>query len=270
MAASGPASKEEILSACSKGDTALLKQVFHAHGIKQGSAPILWAPDATGSGWPATETLITTAILQSQPATVGFLLNYFTGYPTEWSETRRQSQKPISLTSSIINAVLDHPNVEILHMLWDYDHSLVNFEFDDHTTFLSQACRRDPDTIGPVIQFLVSHGADMRAGWRLDWDLLPAIGGGQHLDVIEVMVAHGARMDYSAILAAVRAGRADVLQLCLDKGGMVRGGEGRLPDKDVEQLRDEARDAKSVSLVESVEALISASHPGDRSGGGGG
>lgn len=154
--------------------------------------------------------------------------------------------------------MLDSPDVETLHVLWDYDHSLVSFELDDQTTFLLQACLWDPDKIGPLVQVLVSHGADMQAGWRWNWDLLPAIQGGQKLGVMETMVNNGARMNYSAALAAVRANRADVLQLFLNKGRMR---EGRILDKNIEQLRDEAKHANSASLIKLVEALISARRP---------
>lgn len=100
---------------------------------------------------PSTEAMISAAISSKQAALVRFLLSNFTGYPTDWSEARCRSQKPISFGSSIVRVVLDSPDIETLQVLLDYDHDLANFEFDDHTTFLSQACQRDPDKIGPLI-----------------------------------------------------------------------------------------------------------------------
>ncbi|KAJ4391055.1 hypothetical protein N0V93_004669 [Gnomoniopsis smithogilvyi] len=254
MAASTPANQPEILNACSTGAIDLLQEVLQSCGIEKDAAPLL-PRDAAKIRFPSTEAMITAAIAGKQTSMISFLLSYFSGYPAEWPESRRQSQKPISFTSSIVLAVLDNPDVETLSVLCDYDPGIVNFEFNDHTTFLSQACQRDPEKIGPLIHFLVSHGADMQGGWRLDWNLLPAIRGGQHLDVVEAMVAKGAKMDYSAALAAVCAKRADVLQLILEKGGMR---ESSVADADIEQLRVEAQDAKSVPLIEVVETLVSA------------
>ncbi|KAJ4405559.1 hypothetical protein N0V82_010293 [Gnomoniopsis sp. IMI 355080] len=258
MATSTPAYQQEILNACSTGAVNQLQELLQSHDVKQNAAPIL-PRDAAQTGYPSTQAMITAAIANKQAALVNFLLHYFTGYPTEWPQTRRKSQKPITFSPSLVLAALDNPDIKTLTVLWDYDPSLVNFEFDDHTTILSQACQRDPDIIGPFIHFLVSHGADVQgAGWRLDWNLLPAIRGGQHVDVMEAMVSKGGAkiQDYATVLAALRAKRADVLQLILDNKGSMRR-EGRITDEDVEQLRVEAQDAKSVRLTELIEELIS-------------
>ncbi|KAK7735638.1 hypothetical protein SLS53_007378 [Cytospora paraplurivora] len=254
MATSVPAHQQEILDACSTGAIAVLKELLKSYGIYQGTAPILHR-DVTESGCPSTGAMLSAAILSKQAAVVRFLLDEFNGYPTDWSDAQRESQKPISFGSGIAQAVLDSPDIEILQVLLDYDHRIANYEFDDHTTFLSQACQRDPDKIGPLIKLLVAHGADMQAGWRWNWDLLPAIYGGQHLDVMEAMVAKGARINYLAILYAVRKERADVLQMVLDKRG---ARDGRLSDADVEQLRTEAKVADDVLVIKLVERLISA------------
>lgn len=254
MATSVPAHQQEILDACSTGPIAVLKELFKSLGIDQGTAPIL-PRDVTEAGCPSTEAMISAAISSKQAVLVRFLLNCFTGYPTDWSEGRRMSQKPISFGSSIVRAVLDSPDLETLQVLLDYDHDLASFEFDDHTTFLSQACQRDPDEIGHLIKLLVAHGADMQGGWRLDWDLLPAIRGGQHLDVIEAMIAKGARIDYLAVVSAVRTKRADVLQMVLDKGG---AHVGRMSAADAEQLRAETKVSNDALIIRLVETLSSA------------
>lgn len=256
MSTSSPASQQDILNACSRGSIDQLQELLSSHGIEQDAVPIL-PRDAVKIGLPSTEAMITAAIANKRADLVNFHLHYFVGYPTEWPQSRRQSQKSISLTACLILAALDNPDIKTLTALWEYDSSLVNFEFDDHTTILSQACQRDPGEIGPLIHFLVSHGADVQgAGWRLNWNLLPAIRGGQRVDVMEAMVDKGgAKIDYSTVLTALRAKREDVLQLLLLKRGLRR--EDRMTDENVELLRVEAEDAKSVRLKELVEELIS-------------
>lgn len=85
MANLGPAHKQDFPNACSTGAIAVLKGLLRSHGIEQGTAPIL-PRDATDSGGPSTQAMITAATKNSQTALVSFLLSYFTGYPTQWSE----------------------------------------------------------------------------------------------------------------------------------------------------------------------------------------
>ncbi|ROV88578.1 hypothetical protein VPNG_10233 [Cytospora leucostoma] len=254
MATSVPAHQQEILDACSTGAIEVLKELLKSHGINQGTAPILHR-DVTESGCPSTGAMLSAAISSKQAAAVRFLLDEFSGYPADWSDAQRRSARPISLGSGEVQAVLESPDIEILQVLLDYDHDVVSYEFDDHTTFLSQACQRDPDEIGPLIRLLVAHGADMQAGWRWNWDLLPAIRGGQHLDVLKAMIAKGAKLDYSAMLTAVRVGRADVLRMALEQGG---ARVSRLSDADIESLREAAKVVDDVLIMKLVETISSA------------
>lgn len=253
MATSDSAYQQEILDACSTGAIAVLKELFKSHGINQGTAPIRFL-ETTERGCPSTEDMLSAAIRSKQAALVRFLLEYFNGYPADSSEALHEGKKPISFDSGVVLAVLDSPDVETLQVLLDYDPGLVNFEFDNHFTFLWEACNRDPDKIGPVIKHLVAHGADMQASFYLIWDLSPAICGDQHVDVMEAMVANGANITYTAVLYAVRKERADVLQMVLDKGG-VSG--GRMTDTEVKKLREEGQAAEDVLVTKLVEKLLS-------------
>ena len=113
----------------------------------------------------------------------------------------------------ILATAFAHPDLATFKLLYQHDPSIVRFDgFPHYTISLMQACRLGGGN--PLIPaFLLDHHADPAAATADDEDsaLAAAIGHDQPLWLIEKTVRAGGVVDSSALLAAIRAQRFQVL-----------------------------------------------------------
>lgn len=156
----------------------------------------------------------------------------------------------IQFSNETITSLLQHPNLDILQALYDYDPYVTSFEWDGHTaTFVTKACEQPPEKITPLLMWLIEHDADMEGG-HFPRTLCHAIEGGQTIGVIEAMVKKGARMSTLAMRQAVFFERVDVIKFLMARGLRADG------DSDA-YIRDEAEKTGDREIIEAVEKWTS-------------
>jgi hypothetical protein len=189
-----------MLNACTSGDVAALQHLFKAADIRKGSEPVYIS---TPNKPPPINDLLEAAITNGKPAIVSLLLETYSG---------------IQFLGRVITALLNRPDLAILEALYRYDNGIVSFEWDDQvTTFVTEACKRPPERIAPLLHFLVEHDADLwTGGLPSQFAVHAALCGNQALDVIEAMVKKGGPVYGQAAEQAVLRERAGVLEFSSD------------------------------------------------------
>ncbi|KAF3037186.1 hypothetical protein E8E12_001861 [Didymella heteroderae] len=224
---------QEILDACTQGDVAALQQLFEANNIRN-SDPVY---RDSASGPPTVNSMLVAAITNDHVSVVSLILQTYSG-------------RKVQFTRETIEALLHHPNLDILQNLYDYDPYIVSFEWDGHTeTFVTKACEQPPEKITSLLLWLVEHDADLEGG-HFPRTLCNAILGGQTLGVIEAMVNKGARISTLAMRQAVVCERIDVVKLFIGKGMKVDA-------DDAAYLRNEAEQTQNEEVVEIVKGWTS-------------
>ncbi|KAH7109427.1 hypothetical protein B0J11DRAFT_512848 [Dendryphion nanum] len=217
-----------MLDACASGDITALRRFFEARSIRRGLKAVYIA---TANGAPPTNALLATAIMNGKLEIVSFLLEMYDG---------------ISFDSSIITALLDHPDTAILESLYKYDDKIVQTEWDNQITFVTLACERPPNKIAPLLLFLVEHDAALdTGGLPFHFAVHAALCGNQSLRVIEAMIRKGGPVYRAAALQAVLRERVDVIEFFMQYGVELR-------IDDVQCLRDEADKTENPELVKLV------------------
>ncbi|KAF2712174.1 hypothetical protein K504DRAFT_464271 [Pleomassaria siparia CBS 279.74] len=224
---------QEILDACTSGHVAALQRLFEANSI-QGSKPVYIS---SADGPPPANSMLGAAIMNGHLDVVSLIL-------------RTYSETKVQFTGKTIEALVRHPNLDILQALYDYDRTVVSFEWDNHTdTFVTKACEQPPEKITSLLHFLIEHDADLEAGY-FPRTLCNAILGGQTLGVIEAMVNKGATLSTQVMRQAVVCERVDVIKFFMDTG--VKGDAN-----DAAYLRSEAEETGNEDVVEIVQQWIS-------------
>src|SRR5690242_11640652 len=137
--------RQKILEACTSGDVTALQQLFKANSIP-GSTPVYTSSD---DNTPPANSMIAAAIAHGHPDVVSLILRTYSG-------------PKVQFTSETIEALVHHPNLDILQVLYDYDPYVVSFEWDGHTdTFVTKACEQPPEKITPLLLWLIEHNADL-------------------------------------------------------------------------------------------------------------
>ncbi|KAK3938221.1 hypothetical protein QBC46DRAFT_390685 [Diplogelasinospora grovesii] len=157
---------------------------------------------------PLTGALIARAVAAKQVDIVKFILHIYPSFS-------------LSQALSIVNALLDNPDPAVLQVLCDHDPAFSSFSIDYHfQSFFTEACRRPPEKIVPVLHVLLDNGADLWDGFGPGAGALwAALEGGQPIEIIDKIVnkAGGEMISRRNVSLAIQLGRADVVQLLLLK-----------------------------------------------------
>jgi hypothetical protein len=225
---------QDMLKACTSGNVAALQRLFEAKDIQKGSKPVyISTPDEP----PPTNDLLEAAITHRNLEIVSLLLETYDG---------------ISFYEEVITALLNHPDLAILEALYNYNNSIVQFEWDDHLrTFVTEACKQPPEKIAPLLHFLVEHDAALDVGGLpCEFAVYAALCGNQALDVIEAMIKKGGPVTGAAARQAVLRERADVIE------SFIRFGVKRKRD-DVQDFRIAAEETRNADVVKLVDMWTS-------------
>ncbi|KAI1659199.1 hypothetical protein F4813DRAFT_354147 [Daldinia decipiens] len=236
-----------ILDVCSSGDISTLQRLFTDHGIQPGSKPVypkLIDPGSLqealtttmGLRIPPTSKLLEQAVAAEQVAIVKFILQMYPSFS-------------LMQEHGIVRAVLEHPNPEILQVLCNHERNFASFSIDSGMrSFLTDACARPPEEIGPVLHVLLDYGADVYDGWGPGGGALyAAVIGGQSLEIVERILERTSAVSRRNVSEAIRRGRVDVVELFLNRG---RLGPGVRPEEIVEEAEKWA-DREIIAVVRS-------------------
>lgn len=79
---------------------------------------------------------------------------------------RTYSRHRAQILGEIIEARLQHPNLEILQLLYDQNSRIVSFEWNNHIDiFVTKASPQPPEKITGLLLCLIEHDADLEAGY---------------------------------------------------------------------------------------------------------
>ncbi|KAJ8118449.1 hypothetical protein OPT61_g582 [Boeremia exigua] len=211
-----------MLDACTAGDVVDLQRRFDTNNI-QNSDPVY---QNSTSGPPPVNSMLVAAITHGHVDVVSLILRTYSG-------------RNVQFTSETIEALLHHPNLDILQTLYEYDPFIVSFEWDGHTdTFVTKACAQPPNKITPLLLWLIEHDADLEGG-HFPRTLCNAIFGDQTLGVIEAMVNKGAQVSTLAMRQAVVCERIDVMNLFVSRGMKVDADDAAYLRSEAEQTGNE-------------------------------
>ncbi|KAH6642049.1 hypothetical protein C7974DRAFT_372044 [Boeremia exigua] len=225
--------QQEMINACTSGDVQALQQLFKVNSVED-SEPV-YTPSADGP--PPANSMLAAAITNGQLDVVSLILKTY-------------SKTKVQFTGETIEALVRHPNLDILQAVYDYDRTIVSFEWDNHTdTFVTKACEQPPEKITPLLRFLIEHDADLEAGY-FPRTLCNAILGGQTLGVIETMIEKGVTLSTQAMRQAVVCERVDVIKFFVD-----RGVDGDADD--AAYLRSEAEQTGNADVMDIVQRWTS-------------
>ena len=212
MASSQPAqalshpdqNQKAIMDACISGDVSKLQRLLDGCDVKKGEAavdPTYGEPDPT-SGPPPTSKMITAAVAHRQSSIVALLL---ATYPN----VNIKQEK-------ILEAAFANADLQTFKLLHSHSPSLVNFEFQRHTTALMEACRGS----NPLLpDYLLDNGVDPNeGGFPGGGPLFYAVILRQPLEIVTKMVQHGAIVTAAVVHEAIRRRDPDVLRFLLSHG----------------------------------------------------
>ncbi|KAI0852128.1 hypothetical protein F5Y00DRAFT_207972 [Daldinia vernicosa] len=131
----------------------------------------------------------------------------------------------------VARAVLEQPDSAVLKVL-DHEHGFASFSIDSGMRcFLTDACARPPEEIGPVLHVLLDYGADVHGWGPGGGALYAAVIGGQSLEIVERILKRTGTVGRRNVSEAIRQGRVDVVKLFLNRGQF---GHGVKPEEVVE------------------------------------
>lgn len=127
-------------------------QIF---GVDPSQSTLITAPPDRP---PHVTDMLEVAIVNGNPGIVSFLL---------------ETYERINLYSllGVMDALLLHPDLPILEALYKHNKDVINLEWDNHTTFVNEACNQSLEKIAPLILFAVEHDAHL-GGRYLFGDML--------------------------------------------------------------------------------------------------
>lgn len=237
-----------MLDACSSGDISTLQRLFVENGIQPGSKTIYGVycdpksypqgnPATAKSTIPSTWELLARAVAARHVAVVRFILQT---YPS----------LSLSQALAVVYAVLDNPDPAILQVLLDHEPGFANFSIDSGMRcLLTEACARSPEKIVPVLHVLLDNGADVNDGCGPGGGaLFAALLGGQPLEVIAKIGDKGGRISTGCVLAAIRLGRSDAVELLLDHK------RNSLAGKSAGDIKDAALKSEDKDIISVVQA----------------
>ena len=213
--------EQEILSACSNGQIAILQQAFTALHINPGHTPITYVTSEPLSPTdpPPTWAMLEAAIRNSQGPTLEYLLTIFPSY---------------TIDRTLIQLALNHLAIPTLAALLHHDRALLNQDLGHDSTFLSCASMDDNPA---VALFLLEQGADPNAGFFFRLSTLRIAIMKKSLRLVKALVEHGA--DTGKVLVdAVVAGNLDVLRYLLNAGVDLGGVEAALAQAGKDERAD--------------------------------
>ena len=193
-----------MLDACEAGDVAKLQALFKKAGVRKGDnefEPFFGEP-VLPTGPPPTATMIAAAVAHKQHAIVKFLLSTYRNVHID--------------RESIVNAILESPDVKTLEALCAYDPKIVDFEFrESRTTLLMEACRgSDPFLPTCLLQLGADPSECNLAGTGPLWF---AVKHAQPFDIITRMIDHGAIVTDAVISVAIERRYLQCLKFLLDR-----------------------------------------------------
>ncbi|PSN59984.1 hypothetical protein BS50DRAFT_216488 [Corynespora cassiicola Philippines] len=232
--------QEDMLNACTYGDVEKLRGLFDSN-VQKGSRPIyLDSPD----GPPPVSVMLGAAISHGHKDVVSFLLQIYN------SQDRKDR---IKFYEPVCTELLHHPNVEILELLYDYDNSIINEEWDSQgiTTFVTEACKQPPEKIRKLLHFLIEHDADLQVGGLAnEMPVCYALYGDQSIDVIEAMIRKGSPVTFEATRQAIYRERIDAIEAFIRIGVEHTSEYGQ-------ELRKEAEKTGNVEVMKLVNSWTS-------------
>ncbi|KAJ5370522.1 uncharacterized protein N7496_006614 [Penicillium cataractarum] len=188
--------KQALLTTCAAGNLQTIQSYFTTYNTLPGSQ-VLWLE--MDKSPPSTWKLVTAAITHENVAVITYLLSIYTVGDISYEE--------------IASALIQHPNLGIISLLYAHSPEIVNLEIDPHRTLLTETCRGCRDSIKltlPLLHFLLNHGADLYAGGvGASRGLLSAVESGQPWEVIGKMSECGASVNVLVFWAAARVERVD-------------------------------------------------------------
>jgi hypothetical protein len=224
-----------MLDACASGDVAALRRLFEALDIRKGSEPVN-RDNCTPDGPPRVAEMLEVAVVNGNSDIVFFILETY-------------ERIDFYSLSPVLKALLEHPDLAILEALYNQDNRVINFEWDDMTTFVNEACSQPPEKIAPLILFAVEHDWHFESGFYLRGltaGVFAAVRGDQPLAVIEAMIKKGAPIYSTAAEMAVECERVDVLEAFIR---LSVKGEGL----DVDALRTKAQETGNKKVINLVD-----------------
>jgi hypothetical protein len=226
---------QDMLNACTSGDVEALRRLFEVMDIRKGSKPVYISHP---NDPPPVNDLLEAAITNGNPGIVYLLL---------------ETYNRISFQGNVITALLEHPDLASLEALYNYDNQTVNFEWGDYrSTFVTEACKRPPEKIAPLLLFLVEHDADLwTGGFKPQLAIYWALCGDQVFEVIEAMVKKNGPVTCLVGYMAILRERADVLEF------FIRFGVMGVQDDDIQRFRDVAKDTGNTHVMKLVDTWIS-------------
>ena len=160
------------------------------------------------------------------------------------------SKHRVQFTNASIGALLHHPNLDILEVLYDHDPQIASFTFHSHIdNFVTKACEQPPEHIMPLLFWLVDHGADLHE-LPISRTLCNSILYNQTLGVIEAMVSKGARLSTVAMRQAVVCERIKIIRFSMSRKMKIKA-------DDAEYLWKEAVKTGNKEMIELVEEWTS-------------
>jgi hypothetical protein len=219
---------QDILDACASGDIAELQRLFDANNVR-GSKPVYIS---SSDKPPPVNEMLEASITNGHLDIVLFILGAY-------KETK------IRFYRQVVDALLKTPNLDIIEALYNYDNSIVSFEWDDHTnTFFTKACEQPSEKITPLLHFLIDHNADLEAGY-FPRPVCNAILGGQTFGVIDSMVKKGSDVSTTTVRQAIVCERVDIIRFFIGIG--IKGGRD-----DAQYLGSEAEKTENIEVVKLV------------------
>ncbi|KAF1953007.1 hypothetical protein CC80DRAFT_494906, partial [Byssothecium circinans] len=225
--------QQDMLNACASGDVTALQHLFKANNITKGTEPVyIAAPD----GPPPVNHLLKAAINNGNRDIVSFLL---------------ETYDRVTFYGGVIDSLLEHPDLGILEILYNYDNHIVQFEWDDYiNTFVTKACRQPPEKIAPLLHFLIEHDACLDTGGSWTFAVHAALCGNQNLDVIEAMLMKGGPVTMLAAQQAVIMERADAIEIFMRFGVVFESDE-------VQDFHAQAEETGDVDVIKWVHLWTS-------------
>jgi hypothetical protein len=158
---------------------------------------------------------------------------------------RAYEETRIKFYGQVIDALLKTPNLDIMEALYNYDDSIVSFEWDDHTnTFFTKACKQPSEKITLLLHFLIDQNADLEVGY-FPRPVYNAIIGGQTLGVIDSMVEKSSDVSTTTVRLAIVCKRVDVIRFFIGIG--IKGDRD-----DAQYLRSEAGKTENIEIIKLV------------------
>lgn len=196
--------QKAVMSACEVGDILRLQDLLQGAGVRQGDPPVdpqyIRYPDIIeaipSSGPPATPNLVIAALENKQHFVLEYLLKIYPELDVEHDAI---------LLSAFVN-----PDLKCIEVLHTHCPSIVNFEFQSHSSAIIEALRA-PDT--SIATYLLDNGADPNeGGLGAMGPLFHAIIWDKPLEIIQKMVECGAIVRPYLVIQAIEQQHPQIIK----------------------------------------------------------